>query len=268
MPIFCKEVRKSDMIRFKHNKYFAYNMVGEFRSARDWIHPTRVIESYELILVTEGTVYLQENGTEYELHSGDMILLEPNITHGGYRHSNSRTSFYWFHFFTNMPLPFKVSIGSDIYDVRYLLKKLLDMTNGGIRSENAADATAYLIFDELSRTDSKNNLPIQNVIEYIRINCLRDLSVSEIAAEFGYNPDYIGRLFKKYTKIGLKEYIATRRLTAAKELLLTTALPIKQIAAETGYDNENLFIKFFTYHEKITPTAFRNRYTNTHMNNK
>ena len=43
---------------------------------------------------------------------------------------------------------------------------------------------------------------------------------------------------------------------------------MKQIASELGFSNENLFIKFFLYHEKITPTAFRSRYYNTHLNNR
>ncbi len=243
-------------------------MVGEFRSSDEWIHPTRTIDDYELILVREGTVYLKEGDTEYNLDVGDMILLEPNIVHGGFHKSEGKTSFYWFHFNTNLPLPFKTNTRKDVYDIRHYLKKLLDITNGGYRSEYTADTLSLLIFDELSKTQNQISSPVQKVIEYIKINCHRDISVLQIAEEFGFNPEYLGRLFKKHTKSGLKEYIANMRLSSAKEQLLTTALPIKEIAKKLGWENENLFIKFFIYHEKITPTAFRNRYTHTHLNNK
>ncbi len=256
------------MLYFDNDKYFAYEMIGEFRSASKWIHPTRSINSYELILVIEGTVYLKEGETKYVLNTGDMILLHPDLIHGGYQESEGKTSFYWLHFHTNLPLPFKTDSSKQIYDVRYFIKKLLDATNGGYCSENTADTLGFLIFDELSKTQNMINSPVQSVIEYIRINCNRDISVLQIAEEFGYNSEYLGRLFKKHTKKGLKEYIAVMRLSAAKELLLSTAFPIKEISEKLGWENENLFIKFFIYHEKITPTAFRRRYTHTHLNNK
>lgn len=256
------------MLQLKNGQYFSFAMVGEFRSSDEWIHPTRSIDTYELILVREGTVYIKEGDTEYTLNVGDMLLLEPNIIHGGFRKSKGKTSFYWFHFYTNMPLPFKVNTSKDIYEIRLYIKKLLDATNGGYHSEITADTLSLLIFDELSKTQNQISSPVQKVIEYIKINCNRDISVLQIAEEFGFNPEYLGRLFKKHTKTGLKEYIANMRLSSAKELLLTTAFSIKEISKRLGWENENLFIKFFIYHEKITPTAFRNRYTHTHLNNK
>ena len=54
----------------------------------------------------------------------------------------------------------------------------------------------------------------------------------------------------------------------AKDLLLTTDMSVKQISRELGYSEENLFIKFFTYHEKISPAAFLAKYCNTHINHK
>ena len=68
--------------------------------------------------------------------------------------------------------------------------------------------------------------------------------------------------------MGLKEYLAVQKIKLAKDLLLTTDMNVKQISKELGYSEENLFIKFFSYHEKISPTAFKAKYSNTHINNK
>ena len=268
MPIFRTEVRKTDMIHLKNGKYFAYEMIGEFRSSEEWIHPTRSIDSCELILVREGTVYIEEAEIKYTLKAGDIILLDANTIHGGWCKSGGKTSFYWFHFYTNLSFPFKVASSGDVYDIHHYIKKLLDATNGGYCSENTADALGFLIFDELFKAQNQLNSPVQRIKEYIRINRKKDISVLEIAEEFGYNPEYMGRLFKKQTNIGLKEYIASVRLSGAKELLVTTTYSVKEISKQLGWENENLFIKFFVYHEKITPTAYRNRYLHTHLNNK
>ena len=98
--------------------------------------------------------------------------------------------------------------------------------------------------------------------QFVEHTCL------EIAQNFGYNTDYIGKYFKKARGIGLKEYLTAQRIKLAKDLLLTTDMSVKQISRELGYGEENLFIKFFTYHEKISPAAFKAKYCNTHINNK
>ncbi len=255
------------MIHFHNGQYFAYEMIGDFRTQEPWIHPTRKIKSYELILVKEGTVYLREDHREYGLGPGDMILLEPELLHGGSKESRGKTSFYWFHFYTDMPLPFKTAACQDSYDLHHYIKKLLDMTNSGCPLDGTADALGFMIFEELTRLQNSARSPVQSILEYIRINRGRDLSVRQIAEEFGYNPDYLGRLFKRHMKTGLKEYISGARLSYAKELLLTTVLSVQEVAKQAGYENANLFIKFFVYHEKITPTSFRSLYTHTHLNN-
>ena len=139
------------MLYFDDGKFFSYEMIGEFRSSGEWSHPLRTINSYEFILVKTGTLYLKEDITEYELNSGDMIILEPGKIHGGYRTSTEKISFYWLHFCTNLSIPFKALSRGDIYDIRHLIKKLLNATNGGYCSNHTADTLAFLIFDELSK---------------------------------------------------------------------------------------------------------------------
>ena len=53
------------------------------------------------------------------------------------------------------------------------------------------------------------------------------------------------------------EYIAKRRIQAAKELLTGTDRTIEDIAAETGFCTSSYFCKLFKKYEGITPTHFR-----------
>ena len=48
------------MIKLENNKYFSYDMIGEFHSSGKWIHPRRTIDSFEIILVIEGMLYIAE----------------------------------------------------------------------------------------------------------------------------------------------------------------------------------------------------------------
>lgn len=259
------------MIQLENGKYFQYEIIGEFHSNDGWIHPKRTINSFELIFVLDGTVYIEEEGMEYKVGANEIILLEPYKQHAGSRKSDTKVAFYWFHFQTNMTLPCKTHSGTDLYDIKYLLKKLLHIANTPLYHENTADAVGLIIFQELlyhsNSPHNANRAFVRKIVEYIRINCKHNLSVSTVAQHFGYNADYLGKLFKQNYKIGLKEYIASERLKIAKDLLLTTNLSVKEISAEMGFEQENLFIKFFIYHEGISPTRFKNKYFNTHMNN-
>lgn len=258
------------MINF-NDKYFSYDMIGEFRSNGSWIHPRRIIKSYEIILVLEGTVYICEENTEYSLKKNDVLLLEPDKIHFGTKASEEKTRFYWFHFYTDINVNFKFSSGNDVYDIKQMLKMLLHVTNSPSYSQNYADALAYQIVEEfnlLTNNTLPDHLLVTQINEYIRNNISTPLSVKEISEHFGYNPDYIGKVFCKACKIGLKEYISEQRIKKAKDILLTTNLSVKEISYMLGFSEENLFIKFFTYHENISPSSFRKKYNKTHINNK
>lgn len=260
------------MIQFDDGTIFSYVHIGEFHSQGAWIHPTRIIDTWELILVLEGTVCLREGQTDYTLHPNQAILLEPGVEHGGTRTEQTPTAFYWFHFTTDRPMPLKTYRGKDYYELKQMMKRLLHITNTPGCPTGAADAQGYLIFDELDRRARAETLSegnrISQILEYIKINGHRNLTVTELAARFHFHPDYLGRLFRQSVGVNLKSYLDQRKLQQARDLLLTTDRTVKQIASELGFSNENLFIKFFLYHEKITPTAFRSRYYNTHLNNR
>ena len=260
------------MIQFENGKYFSYDMVGEFHSLGEWIHPKRSIKSFEVILALEGTVYISEENQEYALQKNQLLVLEPFKEHYGYKTVSEPTAFYWFHFTTDRPMPLKTYRGKDYYELKQMMKRLLHITNTPGCPTGAADAQGYLIFDELDRRARAETLSegnrISQILEYIKINGHRNLTVTELAARFHFHPDYLGRLFRQSVGVNLKSYLDQRKLQQARDLLLTTDRTVKQIASELGFSNENLFIKFFLYHEKITPTAFRSRYYNTHLNNR
>lgn len=270
IPKTRERVRFSDMLNINRENYFVFDIIGEFCSADNWIHPVRTTDNYELIFVTDGEVFIEENGTRYELYRNQCILLEPGIVHGGWKTSRVPTSFYWLHFRTDMPMPFKTYTGDGYYDIKYLLKKLLHISKTPSYSKSAADAAAFMVFCELENvTAAVSGSSIANKIaEYIRINIDRGVTVADVAEYYSYSSDYISRLFRKTFGMGMKKYIMSEKIKFAKDLLLNTNLSVKEIAAQMGYTDENRFIKFFMYHEEISPTRLRDKYFNTMMNNR
>ncbi len=253
-----------------NNHSFHYEMIGEFHASGSWIHPKRMITSFELVLVLDDVVHIREGSTRYSLKKDDVLLLSPNIEHAGFRESSA--TFLWFHFTTDLPVPSAHLSNQDVSFLKQLLKQLLHITNSPDYPTTAADALSYLIYTEYVRLTtqiSQHASPIiSQITEYIRNHPSSNPSVSEIAAKFEYTPDHIGKFFKKTTGTGLKEYITAQRIKKIKDLLLTTNKSIKQISVDMGFSDENLFVKFFSYHEGISPSTFRAISHNTHINHK
>jgi AraC-like DNA-binding protein len=95
----------------------------------------------------------------------------------------------------------------------------------------------------------------------------RDISVEKIAAHMGYNKDYLSRMFKRRFGSGLLSYIHRIKLEAAKEILAGTKLHVKEIAVRVGIDDDKRFAKWFKRLAGVTPTAYRQAFARTRMNN-
>ena len=249
-----------------------YEMAGLFYSRDEWTHPERAIPTYEYIFMLEGNAYIEESGQKYELSTGDLLLLEPQKSHKGYRVSTGKVSFFWLHFSgiygaPNLPKYIHPDCGNRLI---LLFRQLLHYANSPDYKGSPADLVTRLILSELETEFERKNAPTPSlyatVCEWCRTNSDRKLTASEVAARFGYNKDYLNRVFLKHGGLGLKEYINGMRTDHIRSLLLSD-LTLKQIAQQTGFEDYKDFLKFFRYHEGITPTQFRNLYYNTHMNN-
>jgi YesN/AraC family two-component response regulator len=102
---------------------------------------------------------------------------------------------------------------------------------------------------------------IEQVIEMLNDNYMKDLSLDECAKLFATNPFSLSRYFKQITAINYVDYIAKLRINKAKELLSTTYLKVSEIADLVGYQH-SYFNKIFKASEGQTPTQYREKFKN------
>ena len=240
-----------------------FSNMGLFDSETKWIHPEITVDSYELIFVIEGSVYIAEGGKEYELFKGDMLLLSPFIPHKGYRESKGHTSFFWLHFYCSSSalLPPKVSKPSSVCE-----RTMREIMHYQYSDKRVAEVTFLKFLLERDKPSGAKNKIAYEVEEYIRINSHRALSVSTLAERFGYSPDHLSRLLSKEFGYDCKRAIIKKRLDFIESQLLNTDFSIKEVAEICGFEDENAFVKFYKYHTSSTPSQFRRRFFYTHMN--
>ncbi len=259
-------MKKSDMITLNNTQSISYSHMGLFDTESPWTHPTVTIDSYELIYVVEGKVHLYEGDRTHCLTKGNLILLKPNVEHGGTQISHGHTCFYWLHFYADGTpvLPFFQTCTPRPHETQAFFREVMH------RSRNQPLKCELMLADFLlsltEERECKNKLAYE-VDEYVRINARNALRVTDLTARFGYSADYLSRIYKKEFGTNLCAGIAAHRLSYIRSLLLNTNDSIKEIALSCGFEEENQFIKFFKYYEKTSPTAFRNRFYYVHMNN-
>ena len=253
------------------NPAVSFRGAGKFMTHRDWTHPARVEESYEILYVVEGEVYIAEGEMEYHLTPGQILLLSPNVPHRGTRSSRD-VSFYWVHFvLSEGALPFSVRY-FDRFESPTLFKELLHADNLPEPSPYLVNSILVHLLSELCLRSSEHTTHLehnaQRVYEWLRIHTTAKLTVDFAARQLGYCPDHLTRLCKMHFGVGARELINRFLLARVKTLLLNTDLYLKEIARELEFFDDKALIGYFKYHEGQTPTQLRRCFPCTHMNAK
>ena len=97
---------------------------------------------------------------------------------------------------------------------------------------------------------------VHRVQAYIKANLDKRLSLSEVAALFGFSQNYLSTLFSRYANIGFVEYTTGQKMEKAKALMATGNWKIYELACQLGYEDSSYFSKVFKQHEGMSPREY------------
>lgn len=83
-------------------------------------------------------------------------------------------------------------------------------------------------------------------------------NLDELAASLHMSTSYFQHLYKDFFGISCRHDIIQARIELAKFYLSTTNMPVRAVAAMTGYENELHFMRQFKKFTGMTPTQHRN----------
>lgn len=81
--------------------------------------------------------------------------------------------------------------------------------------------------------------------------------LDRLAQRLGISGRHLRRVFQREHGIAPKQYLQTRRLLLAKQLLTDTRLPVAQVALASGYQSLRRFNAAFIDNYRLTPTGLR-----------
>jgi len=80
---------------------------------------------------------------------------------------------------------------------------------------------------------------------------------ASIAARLGVSDRHLRRIFESQFGVSPLQYLQTRRLLAAKQLIADTRLPMTQVALASGFSSVRRFNAAFLAHYGLNPSALR-----------
>ncbi|MEK3913832.1 helix-turn-helix domain-containing protein [Paenibacillus sp. FSL H7-0331] len=94
------------------------------------------------------------------------------------------------------------------------------------------------------------------IAAYLRLNLAEKITLDQLSRRFGYNPNYLIRIFSVKTGLTPIQYLQEIRLEKATEYLEFTALPITEIAERVGWSLP-YFSKMIKQRVGLSPSQYR-----------
>ncbi|MDA7085793.1 response regulator transcription factor [Pseudomonas sp. SA3-5] len=105
--------------------------------------------------------------------------------------------------------------------------------------------------------DHQKQRPLQDAIQYIELHFKEHIEQKELAKRCGMTPFRFSRLFKQTYGVGFLEFIQSKRMEKAEELLNNSEMPITSIAYAVGFQDPSYFARTFKQHFGCCPSDFR-----------
>lgn len=259
-----------DKLRMSLSAQIQYKFYGLFEAPSDkWMHMSRELLEYQLILMVKGTLYIADADEKYTVSEGQYLIMQPGIQFG---YEPSFCSFYWLHFdcpAMHVPdeqyryIPWRGTIQS-LQRFHVLFTQLNDVA---VTYQNAATTNFFatgILLELYHQVSSPGSVLVsaedrlhRNIIDFIKWNQGYRLSVNEIAEHFGYHPKYLSSVFSKKEGIPLKQYLTEQLMESAKAELCNTERTIVSIALSLGYCDGHAFSYAFRHFVGVTPTEYR-----------
>ena len=101
--------------------------------------------------------------------------------------------------------------------------------------------------------------PVDQAIEFVEEHYSQPISVRDVAEAIHVSYDHLAHLFKSEKGSSIHRWLSNLRINKAKVLLNDSGLEIKEVAVQTGFNDQNYFCRLFKKYTGTSPQKYRNR---------
>lgn len=203
----------------------------------------------EMMYICSGTITHCMNQKELVMEKGDLLLLNQQVRHSvkkaGYDDIGVN--------FIALPEFFDIPLG--------MLRKgnvLADFLVDTLRQNGQQPQYLLKHLDRLTKSSSQSyqDIVLQSILKYIDTS-FQNASLTKIAEDFHQSLPVLSKMIRQSTGVTFQELLQRKKFQKAVMLLLETNLPVEEIAAAVGYENQSYFHRQFKARYGMTPAKYR-----------
>lgn len=231
------------------------------------VHRNR-FDYYMLAVVDSGRMFFRYNSARFEVHAGEVILLDCRRPHT--YGALEDVSFRYIYFRGgSSDAYYRLLAGADGYftrparsvEMQSAIQSIFALVTDAMYDEHRVSVQLYRILAVLSGSDERGesvqNAAVLHAISYMEHHFSEKLTIEKIADQVNLSEYYFSRLFRRCTSMSPHAYLVNLRITMARQLLTASQKSVERIAEECGFHSTTNFIRSFREHVGCTPKQFR-----------
>lgn len=263
-----KNIDKTPITNILFNEYFPIKniLIGYVSyNANDIRHYNTNLSSYNFLYVDNGHGTVKINNTTFPFKKGDTIFINRNTQYSII--PLTPVSFISLNFvaeyISNMLIEYSInsgvfSIDSEMF-FRFFLKSINVEKNKHLGFIIADKIHSLIISLAASDSYLYNNLYLL-IKKEIDAHIYDKLSITELTDILHISKSTLMRTFKKASGLTPHEYLLGRKMEIAKDLLINSKLPLKNIAYMLCFSDEHYLSYSFKRTFGLSPMEYREKY--------
>lgn len=236
----------------------------------------RILSEYQFVYISKGRgTFVSDNTKKVNITKGQVIILFPGQWHTYSPKKDTGWNEYYIGFegriIDKIVENEFISPSNQVLDVG-VNEDLVNLFSTAIRiakeyktaaQQNLAGIVFNIFGSMLSLAQNKNfeTKDTTQKVERAKVimleNIHRDVDIQGIAKNLGISYSLFRKEFKEYTGYAPSQYYQELKLRKAKELIIETNLPIKEVSYKLNFSSYEYFLSFFKKRVGLTPMEYR-----------
>jgi AraC-like DNA-binding protein len=228
-----------------------------------------------LIVCVRGSGFARLGSRVFAVTPGHAVVLPPNVAHGYGSSDRLPWSILWMHvagrkvgrlaeLLTDGGANPLVPTGDDaelaglFEEVEEALRPPFAPDDLLVASLTAGRLLGRLVVQHRRRPDAPpTRARLDGVIRYLKARLSAEHAVGHLARLAHLSPSHFAAAFKAHTGFPPLDFLIRLRMQKAAQLLDTTQLPVKAVAASLGYEDPLYFSRVFHKVQGVSPAGYR-----------